>query len=96
MTGVDRATEEAITALMRKLRDDGATILHATHDLEGAADASDLLCFVNGRIIAFGPPAETLTAETLHATFGGELMIVDAGTHAHVHGGGHHAHGSEG
>jgi manganese/zinc/iron transport system ATP- binding protein len=96
MTGVDRATEEAITALMRELRDDGATILHATHDLEGAADASDLLCFVNGRIIAFGPPAETLTAETLHATFGGELMIVDAGTHAHVHGGGHHAHGSEG
>ena len=96
MTGVDRATEEAITALMRELRDDGTTILHATHDLEGAADASDLLCFVNGHVIAFGPPAETLTPETLHATFGGELMIMDAGTHAHVHGGGHHAHGHEG
>ncbi len=39
----------------------GATILHATHDLEGAADVSDLLCFVNGRVVAFGPPAETFT-----------------------------------
>jgi ABC-type Mn2+/Zn2+ transport system ATPase subunit len=92
MTGVDRATEEAITSLMRELRDEGATVLHATHDLEGAADVSDLLCFVNGRVVAFGPPAETFTPETLHATFGGELMIMNAGDHAHVHGGGHHAH----
>ena len=51
---------------------------------------SDLLCFVNGRIVAYGPPDETFTPATLHATFGGELMIVDAGDHAHVHGGGHH------
>ena len=95
MTGVDRATEEAITTLMRELRDEGATILHATHDLEGAADVSDLLCFVNGRVVAFGPPAETFTPETLHATFGGELMIMNAGDHAHVHGGGHHSHAGE-
>ena len=94
MTGVDRATEEVITAVMRELRDGGATVLHATHDLEGAADVSDLLCFVNGRVVAFGPPDETFTPETLHATFGGEVMIVDAGDHAHVHGGGHHE-GSE-
>ena len=95
MTGVDRATEEAISGLMRQLRDDGATVVHATHDLEGAADVSDLLCFVNGRVIAFGPPAETLNPETLHATFGGELMIMSAGDHAHIHGGGHHAHARE-
>ena len=92
MTGVDQATEEAITGIMRELRDEGATIVHATHDLEGAADVSDLLCFVNGRIVAFGPPTETFTPETLHATFGGELLIMNAGDHAHVHGGGHHAH----
>ena len=95
MTGVDRGTEEAITALMRELRDGGATVLHATHDLEGAADVSDLLCFVNGGIVAFGTPDATFTPETLHATFGGELMIMDAGDHAHVHGGGHHAHPRE-
>ncbi len=90
MTGVDLATEEAITRLMRDLRDAGATVIHATHDLEGAADVSDLLCFVNGRVVAFGPPDETFTPATLHATFGGELVIIDSGDHAHVHGGGHH------
>ena len=90
MTGVDRATEETITGLMRELRDGGRTVVYATHDLETAADVSDLLCFVNGGVVAFGPPEETFTPQTLHATFGGELMIVDAGDHAHVHGGGHH------
>ena len=90
MTGVDRGTEQAITALMRELRDAGTTVIYATHDLEAAADVSDLLCFVNGRVVAYGPPAETFTPATLHTTFGGELMIVDAGDHAHVHGGGHH------
>ena len=92
MTGVDLATEETIGTLMRELRDAGTTVVYATHDLETAADISDLLCFVNGRIVAFGPPAETFTPHTLHETFGGELMIVDAGDHAHVHGGGHHGH----
>jgi ABC-type Mn2+/Zn2+ transport system ATPase subunit len=91
MTGVDLRTEEAIGALMRELRDAGRTVLYATHDLEEAADVSDLLCFVNGRVIAFGPPAETFTPPTLHATFGGELVIVDAGDHAHVHTGGSHS-----
>jgi ABC-type Mn2+/Zn2+ transport system ATPase subunit len=90
MTGVDRGTEETITALMRELRDGGATAIFATHDLETAADVSDLLCFVNGRVVAFGPPDATFTPHTLHETFGGELVIVDAGDHAHVHGGGHH------
>jgi ABC-type Mn2+/Zn2+ transport system ATPase subunit len=92
MTGVDLATEETIGTLMRELRDAGTTVVYATHDLETAADISDLLCFVNGRIVAFGPPAETFPPHTLHETFGGELMIVDAGDHAHVHGGGHHGH----
>jgi ABC-type Mn2+/Zn2+ transport system ATPase subunit len=92
MTGVDLATEETVGSLMRELRDAGTTVVYATHDLETAADISDLLCFVNRRIVAFGPPADTFTPHTLHETFGGELMIVDAGDHAHVHGGGHHGH----
>jgi len=90
MTGVDQTTEQLIVSLLRELRDAGTTILHATHDLESAADVSDLLCFVNGRVVAFGPPAETFTPPILHATFGGELLIVQAGDHSHVHGGGHH------
>ncbi|MEO8251637.1 MAG: metal ABC transporter ATP-binding protein [Chloroflexota bacterium] len=94
MTGVDQTTEQLIVNLLRELRDGGATILHATHDLESAAEISDRLCFVNRRIVAYGPPAETFTPAILHATFGGELLIVREGDQTHVHGGGHH-HGSD-
>jgi manganese/zinc/iron transport system ATP- binding protein len=90
MTGVDQTTEQLIDNLLRELRDAGTTILHATHDLESAAELSDRLCFVNRRVVAFGPPAETFTPPILHATFGGQLLIVQAGDHSHVHGGGHH------
>jgi ABC-type Mn2+/Zn2+ transport system ATPase subunit len=90
MTGVDQATEKAINELLHDLRSDGTTVVITTHDLESAADDCDLLAFVNHRLVAFGPPSETFTPETLHATFGGELLILQAGDHRHVHAGGHH------
>jgi ABC-type Mn2+/Zn2+ transport system ATPase subunit len=90
MTGVDQATEQSINGLMEELRDEGATIVLTTHDLESASDRCDYLAFVNQRLIAFGPPAETFTPPILHATFGGELLILQAGDHRHVHAGGHH------
>ena len=90
MTGVDQATEQAIHILLRELRDEGATIVQTTHDLESAAEHCDLLAFVNRRIVAYGPPRETFTPPILHETFGGELLIVESGDHRHVHGGGHH------
>ena len=94
MTGVDQTTEHLIVNLLNELRDGGTTILHSTHDLESASEVSDQLCFVNRRVVAFGPPAETFTPPILHATFGGELLIVREGEHTHVHGGGHH-HGPD-
>jgi manganese/zinc/iron transport system ATP- binding protein len=90
MTGVDQTTEQLIQTLFAELRDAGATILYATHDLESASESADYLCFVNRRIVAFGPPAETFTPPVLHETFGGELLIVSDEGHAHVHAGGHH------
>jgi manganese/zinc/iron transport system ATP- binding protein len=90
MTGVDQTTEQLIEGLLRELRDAGTTMMYATHDLESAAQIADRLCFVNGRIVAYGPPSETFTPPVLHATFGGELLIVQAGDHRHIHGGGHH------
>ena len=90
MTGVDQATEQAINDLLHELRNDGATVVITTHDLESAADNCDLLAFVNHRLVAFGPPAGTFVPETLHATFGGELLILQSGDHRHVHAGGHH------
>jgi manganese/zinc/iron transport system ATP- binding protein len=95
MTGVDRTTEELITELFEELRAAGGTIAYATHDLESAADSADYLCFINRRVIRFGPPRETFTPPVLHETFGGELLIVSGDGDSHVHAGGHHRVGHE-
>ena len=44
LTGVDQTTERVIAALLTELRDNGATILQATHDLESAASSSATTC----------------------------------------------------
>ena len=90
---------------MAGLRDHGATLLVATHDLNDAASTCDRLLFLNRRIIAYGPPDQTYTAETLSHTYdgilvvsdaaGGAIRVLDEGVH-HDHGHAHehsHEHG---
>ncbi len=76
LNGVDASTQETIGTLLRRLRDDGHTILMATHDLELAAEWCDQLVMVNHAIIAFGPPALALRPEVLRRTYGGHVLVV--------------------
>ena len=92
MTGVDQATEEADqSSLLHDLRDDGATVIitppmtSSRPPRLATSSASSI-----DRLVAFGPPAERSPRRRLHATFGGELLILQAGDHRHVHAGGHH------
>jgi ABC-type Mn2+/Zn2+ transport system ATPase subunit len=71
LTGVDTTTQEVVLQLLADLRRAGQVIVMATHDLAQAAETCDRLCLLNGRVVAFGPPAEALTAEHLAATYGG-------------------------
>ena len=77
-TGVDAPTGEAIGALMRRWRDQGSTVVVATHDLQSAARDFDLVLCLNRRVVAFGPPAETCTEEILTETFAGRTVKVGA------------------
>ncbi len=71
-TGVDRPTEGAIRALVGRWREEGRTVLVATHDLERARTDYDLVLALNRHVVAFGPAAETGTADVLGETFGTE------------------------
>jgi polar amino acid transport system ATP-binding protein len=45
--------------LIRELRDDGMTMLLATHEMSFARDVADQVCFLDsGRILEQGPPAQ--------------------------------------
>jgi ABC-type Mn2+/Zn2+ transport system ATPase subunit len=75
-TGVDRPTEETVRKLIDTWRDEGRTVMVATHDLARAARDYDLVLALNRRVIAFGPAAETCTEEVLAATFAGHVARV--------------------
>jgi ABC-type Mn2+/Zn2+ transport system ATPase subunit len=75
-TGVDRPTEDTVRELIGTWRDEGRTVMVATHDLARAARDYDLVLALNRRVIAFGPAAETCTEEVLAATFAGHVARV--------------------
>jgi ABC-type Mn2+/Zn2+ transport system ATPase subunit len=77
LTGVDAASASVIQATMSRLRDEGVALLVATHDLNDAARTCDRLLFLNRRVMAYGTPAETFTADTLTRTYEGTLLVLD-------------------
>lgn len=74
--GVDAATEAAIIAVLRELRDRGKTLLVVHHDLPTARQYFDRLLLLNMNVVAFGPSAEVFTPELLQKTYGGRLTIL--------------------
>jgi manganese transport system ATP-binding protein len=69
--GVDKRSEATITRLLRELAADGRTVLISTHDLVAVPALCDAVALINRRIIAHGPPAETLVPDLLADAFGG-------------------------
>ncbi len=80
-TGVDVPTQELVVSLFDQLRRAGQTIVYATHDLAQAMKSSDRIFLLNRKLIAAGPPAETMTAANLRATFGGQAIVPMDGGH---------------
>jgi len=76
LAGVDPASAELITALFDELRAEGRTLLVSTHDVASARSFDLVLC-LNRRQIAFGPPERALDRESLEATYGSELIVID-------------------
>ncbi len=82
-SGLDRPSEERLHRLLAELRSQGSGILLATHDIHQARDADRVLC-INREQVAFGPPAQALTAQVLERTYGGELIELPGGGRAVV------------
>jgi len=74
--GVDAATETAIVALLKEMRERGKTVLVVHHDLQSAAEYFDHLLLLNMRLVAFGKTEEVYTSELLQKTYGGRLTIL--------------------
>ncbi len=73
--GVDAATEKAVIAVLKSLRDEGKTVVCVHHDLSTIGEYFTHAVLLNIRKVAEGPVAEAFTAETLQATYGGRLGL---------------------
>ena len=88
LSGVDGVSAARIEAVFDELRDEGRTLLVATHDVRQAAEWDRVLC-LHGRQIDYGKPAAVLTPETLRETYGGDLIVLEGDQAVEV---GHHRH----
>ncbi|WP_017591738.1 metal ABC transporter ATP-binding protein [Nocardiopsis potens] len=68
--GVDKGSEGTIIDVMRRMRDDGRTLLVSTHDLAGVGDFCDEAVLLQRRVLARGAPREVLTPQRLAEAFG--------------------------
>lgn len=73
--GVDAATEAAIIAVLKGLRDQGSTIVAVHHDLSTVPAYFDRVLLLNRRALAEGPVATAFTRDTLAATYGPALAL---------------------
>ena len=70
-----RHTEETLV-LARQLADAGRTVVVVAHDLTlSSAFADELIVVDRGRISAHGSPAEVLTPDLIHRTYGLEVEV---------------------
>ena len=92
LSGLDIPSQGAILGILQRLRDQGVTVLVATHDLNLAAENFEHVLLLNQRLIAFGSPNEVLNRESLERAYGDGLHVVgeDEGVPIvvddHVHG----------
>ncbi len=80
--GVDAATERAIVALLRELREAGKTAIVVHHDLQTVPEYFDHALLLNMRVVAAGPVNEVFTRENLHKTYGGKLTLLSEAAEA--------------
>jgi manganese/zinc/iron transport system ATP- binding protein len=76
LSGADAATEAAFLDTLRRLRDEGRTVLVSTHDLGWSAAHCDLVCLLSTRVISYGAPAQALDAVRLNEAYGGAMLVV--------------------
>ena len=73
--GLDAPSVDLLDDLLARLAGQGRALLIATHDVDQARAWERVLCLNRGQV-AFGPPGEVLTRETLERTYGAELVDV--------------------
>ncbi|HSB79321.1 MAG TPA: metal ABC transporter ATP-binding protein [Candidatus Methylomirabilis sp.] len=79
VSGVDATTQHAIFGVLEELRNNGKTVVVATHDLNCVIERFDQVVCLNRTLIAYGPPKDAFREDNLNLTYGSHLMVVNVG-----------------
>lgn len=74
--GVDAKTEKIIIDILKKLRNDGKTILVVHHDLDSVQHYFDRVILINQRLISYGDTSKVFTAENISKTFASQSHLI--------------------
>ena len=74
MAGLDATIQHELLSLFEELRDEGKTLLVATHDLSCVSCCFDRALLMNRRKIAYGEPGKVFTKELLDQVFESHLI----------------------
>jgi manganese/iron transport system ATP-binding protein len=98
LAGLDLPSQDQILSLLKDLKQEGLTVLFATHDLELASEHFDRILLLNRKLIAYGTRQEVLSVENLALAYGGHMQMVETREGKVWVGdvGGHHGHDVEG
>lgn len=90
MASLDAASQHDVLDLFEELRDEGKTLLVATHDLSCVAGCFNLALLLNRRVVAYGPPSDVFTRDYLNATYQAHLLFLPFEGAVYAR---HHGHG---
>jgi len=68
-TGLDARAQHELAETLIDLREEGRTIVIATHDLDCLTECFDQVLALKNEVVAVGPPREVMTGELLTALF---------------------------
>ncbi len=77
--GVDTASEALLIEVLKELRDDGATVLLATHGVEGLGAYADRAILLKNRVLLHDSPQLVLRPENLALAFGMDSAVHERG-----------------
>ena len=73
--GVDAQTEKSIVLLLKKLKEQGKTVIVVHHDLSTVSDYFDWVTLINLRIVANGPMEEIFNDKNLSLAYGNRGLL---------------------